>query len=174
MSLKSQYTTANGRTIFVTPSARHHLAAHPEVSAVLEEAMLRLDPIAGRFLRREVDLGRVLGRSGCVETRPIAFDEPALFAQRIGRQKPSRVIVGAPGPECRTVVIIAQPNPKRDGHNLMTAYVGTLAPREPWDPSLRPSEKITSVKFWCRHALVYDESVMDPPERASWKDILQR
>ena len=36
---------------------------------------------------------------------------------------------------------------------LFTAYGGPVAPREPFDPSLSPEEKVASEAFWAEHAL---------------------
>lgn len=36
---------------------------------------------------------------------------------------------------------------------LFTAYGGPIAPREPLDPNIPPSELVASVRFWKKHAL---------------------
>jgi len=171
-----KYQTADGGTIVVPPKAQEHLRAHPEVDVVLGEAIACITlPRRGEFLAIAVEMGRVVGRSGCVPTAPIHPSEPATFALRVGRDKPSRVVVGVEGPEATTVVILAFAD-KRDARTyvLITAFVGDLAPKEPWDRSMvrGSAEHREALAFWCSHALIWSPDVMGDPFESSWSKIL--
>lgn len=169
------YRTACGGTIIVPPKAEDHLRAHPEVGVILAEVIGRVMlPRDCGFLAVAVNMGRVVGRSGCVKAPRVGFNDPAKFALRVGREKPSRVIVGVEGPEVTTVVILAFPAKELTGtYVLVTAFVGELAPKEPWDRNLGSElERQESLEFWSTHALVFDASVMGGSFESSWGEIL--
>ncbi|MBI3952719.1 MAG: hypothetical protein HY336_02060 [Candidatus Doudnabacteria bacterium] len=170
------YKTACGGTIVVPPKTQEHLRAHPEVEGVLAEAIGRLTlPEGGAFCATEIEMGRVVGRSGCVATPPIGLSDPATFALRVGRDKPSRVVTGCEGPETTKVVVLAFAS-KEDQRTyvLITSFVGELAPKEPWDRSMRPgsTEHQESLDFWCSHALVHSP-VMGEPFESTWTQVLR-
>jgi hypothetical protein len=79
-------------------------------------------------------------------------DKSVEMVVRGGRAGLSRM-VKRPQRPVRTVSIIAGPH---DGEPcvLYTAFGGPVAPREPWDPSLKTAaEKAESEDFWSKHAL---------------------
>lgn len=171
--LRNWYRTQCGGRIVVSLKCRDHLQAHPEVADLLDEAIGQFAlPRDGSFLAREVNLGRVVGRSGCVPAPVITPATPAMFAMRIGREKPSRVVIGE-GIETTTVVVLAFAG--RDGdYVLITSWIGSLAPKEPWDTSMAPdsAEAGESLDFWSRHALVHDPEVMGETFESSWQEII--
>lgn len=173
--LQREYTTACGGRIVVPRKTADHLRAHPEVVPHLPEAIGRVQlPDGGAFLRVAVEMGRLVGPSGLVKTAPIRLDEPATFARRIGRDQASRVVVGEQGPEVSTIAVLAFVD-KADfsTYVLITAFVGDLAPREPWDPNFESdAERKEALEFWSRNALVYDPSVMDEPFQSTWAEII--
>ena len=171
-----EFKTACGGMILVPPKAQEHLRAHPEVGKLLAEAIGQLLlPPRGKFLAVEVEMGRVVGRSGCVPTAPIGPRDSGAFALRVGRERPSRVIVGVEGPETTKVVVLAFPaREEARTYVLVTSYVGVLAPKEPWDRRLAPgsSQHHESLDFWCSHALVYSPEVMGEVFASSWDEVL--
>ena len=172
-----RFQTSCGGTMVVPTAAQEHLRAHPEVGELLAEAIGRLSlPIGGAFCAAEVEMGRVVGRSGCVPTTPISRGYPATFALRMGRDKPSRVAVGVEGPETTKVVILAFAS-KEDQRQylLVTSFVGELAPKEPWDRSLilGSREHHESIDFWCQNALVYSPGVMGEVFESWWEEVLK-
>jgi len=173
--LRNSYTTACGGQLVIPWKTREHLLAHPEVGELLEEVagLLRL-PSDGSFLATEVNLGRIIGRSGCVATTPITSSTPTLFASRVGRDKPSRVVVGELGPEVSTVVVLAFADRDVEGqYVLITSFVGQLAEKEPWDRTIRSqAEAERALGFWSCHALAHDPAVMDNPFVSTWQEIL--
>lgn len=166
--------TSCGGQIVVPSKTALHLRAHPEVEGLLGEVCERLAlPKDSSFLRCEVETGRIVGLAGCVEARPVKVDEPATFAKRIEHSGPSRVVV-ARGVETSKVSLLAFPS-REDVRTyvLITAWVGSLAPKEPWDPNIASElERRESLEFWCTHALVYDQSVMGEPFTSSWSEWL--
>ncbi|MEZ4103970.1 MAG: hypothetical protein R3B60_01655 [Candidatus Paceibacterota bacterium] len=119
-------------------------------------------------------MGRVVGRSGRVKTPLIGIEDKALFAQRIGRDKPSRVIVGE-GEETTKVTILAFPSREEIGvYVLVTSWIGTLAQKEPWDPMIKTKQEYQRcLQFWCSNALVWNSVVMSEPFESSWEEILK-
>jgi len=172
-------TTCGGR--LVLPSyVIEHLRAHPEVLDLLEELGELLElPRDGSLVLRTVDFGRVIGRSGAVETAEVGLDEPAMFAQRVGRTLPSRVEQGLEGPEVATLVVVAGAMPRQEEagvYRLYTCYIGAeVAPKEPNDPTLtRGSKEFDQALAWWRsHALVYaEDSGWEPPFVSTWREVL--
>lgn len=169
------YKTACGGTIIVPPKAEDHLRAHLEVLAPLPEAIGLVElPKDGSFLAVEVEMERVVGRSGCVATPRIGLTDPAYFALRVGRERPSRVILDVEGPETTKVVVLAFASKESARmYILVTSFVGELAPKEPWDRNIKSQEELQeSLDFWCSHALAYDRSVMGEPFASTWRQVL--
>lgn len=168
----SEHKTACGGTIVIPRKAEDHLRAHPEVLEILPEVIGKVSlPQDGSFLAEAVEMGRCVGVSGRVSTPAIGLDEPATFAQRVGRTRPSRVIVGVEGPEVSTVVVLAFPSREEKGtYVLVTSWVGDLAPKEPWDAT--PGEFQEALAFWSSNALVWDSAVMSEPFESTWAEVL--
>lgn len=166
-------TTLCGGTIVITDKVIEHLGAHPEVTTILEEAIKRVSlPTDGSKLSEKVEMGRIVGRSGCALTISIKTSDTALFALRRARRKASRIVLDHVGPEVSYLAVIAGPTDNPKEYKLYTAFVGEPAPKEPWDSSLTDEERPESIRFWTTHALIYDEAVMDAPFRSTWDDIL--
>lgn len=170
-----KFKTACGGIIVVPRKAEDHLVAHPEVRDLLPKAIGRMTlPRDGTFLSTEVEMGRIVGRSGCVQTPPVTLTDRALFAQRVGRDKPSRVIVGE-GEQTTKVVVLAFPSREEARtYVLVTSWVGGLAAKEPWDQNIRSQrEHQDCLQFWCSHALVWDSAVMSSPFEGTWEEVLK-
>lgn len=167
--------TKCGSRITISERAQEHLLAHPDIWRFLPEATNKIVLPSNRsVLAIEVELGRVIGRSGCVSTPVIGIDDKAAFAVRLARLAPSRVAVGAIGLEVRHLVVKARPTDQPGVYSLVTAYVGDLAPREPHDPTLTPEEQRASLEFWMTHALVYDPAIMGPVIETCWSEVLRQ
>lgn len=172
-----KFKTACGGVIVIPRKAEDHLVAHPEVRNLLSEAIGRVALPRngnGAFLSTEVEMGRVVGLSGCVQTLSVGMNDRTVFALRVGRDRPSRVIVGE-GEETTKVVVLAFPERgEADTYVLVTSWVGSLAPKEPWDPNIRnDAEYQECLRFWCSHALVWDPAVMSEPFESSWAEVLR-
>lgn len=169
-------TKCKGR-IIIPASTQEHMRAHPESWQLLPEAVGRLDlPKDGSELSIEFDFGRIIGRSGCIETPRIGFNQVSFFAMRLARAFPSRVVMGEDGPEIRHMTIKAVPAPHERVHSyqLITAYIGNLAPSEPWHLEQMSFEDFQeSMDFWTTHALTYNPVTMSHPFPSTWTQVLR-
>lgn len=164
------FDTLGGR-IVVPPKAADHLGAHPDVLALLPDACSRLAlPTDGSRLEAEIDMGRPVGRATRVTAPCVGPLEPCLFAQRPGRDGPSRVVQADDPPAVSTLVIVAYQERPRV-YALVTAYVGTRAPAEPWS---RPPgrERDRCLHFWSHEALVQLPEIMGPVFESTWAEVL--
>jgi len=171
----TSYKTGCGGSIYLTEGVREHLKAHPGIIDLIPEIASRVTlPTDSSRLARQVSLGRVVGQSSLLNTKKIGLSETAWFAVRKNRMKASRVGPDAGPADTDLVSIVANPVEKKS-YELVTAWFGAMAPKEPWDPDLAddPSAYDESINFWCRHALVYDPELMRKPFRSSWNNILE-
>ncbi len=168
------YPTACGATVELTEKSLHHLEAHPDVFDILPEAIAKIRfPLGQPFVEIEVDMGRVIGTSGCVPTTRIHPNDKAQFALRKGRTSPSRVITGVSGVSTQKAVVIAK---KIHGnrYSLVTSWIGSLAKKEPWDPAIRsPQQARECLDFWCNHALIHDPEMMGQVFESSWNQVAE-
>lgn len=168
-----KFRSACGGIVEVSERSKRHLEAHPEVAAILVEAIGKAEIGDGAFGELEVDMGRVIGRKSLLTTDCRAADSVMTFALRNGRDFPSRVVAGgAEGANCNTVVIVVK-RTRPGNYVLVTSWVGSLARKEPWDKTIRDQEQLNqSLDFWCRNALIHDPATMGPVFESSWSEIL--
>lgn len=136
-----------------------HLQQHRNVLFHLMDALMKIDTCNQKFIRIAVDLGRPLGRSDCVATNE---SDEIVYAQRKGRPILSRFVKNRVGGPCSLVTVIMVK--KGNVYQLLTAYIGDLAEREPSDSSIRTkSDYEASVAFWKHHALTLEGSEIVGP-----------
>ena len=168
------FKTKCGGSIHLTDSVKEHLEAHPGILGLIPVIASRVIlPIDGSRLTCQISLKRVVGQSSLIETQKIGLSETAWFAIRKNRMKASRIVPDVASVDTEIVSIVANPVEK-NSYELVTAWFGAMAPKEPWDPDLMddPSAYEESINFWCRHALVHDLAVMDEPFESTWEDIV--
>ena len=168
------FKTKCGGSIHLTDSVKEHLEAHQVILGLIPVIASRVIlPIDGGRLTSQISLERVVGQSSLIETQKIGLSETAWFAIRKNRMKASRVVPDAAPVDTEIVSIVANPVEKNT-YELVTAWFGSFAPKEPWDPDLAddPSAYKASINFWCNHALVHDLAVMDEPFRSTWEKVL--
>ena len=168
------FKTKCGGSIHLTDSVKEHLEAHQVILGLIPVIASRVIlPIDGGRLTSQISLERVVGQSSLIETQKIGLSETAWFAIRKYRMKASRVVPDAAPVDTEIVSIVADPVEKNT-YELVTAWFGSFAPKEPWDPDLAddPSAYKASINFWCNHALVHDLAVMDEPFRSTWEKVL--
>lgn len=171
----NQYRTACNGAINISQQAKHHLDAHPNVVEHLHAAIGKIHlPIHRKKFETEIDMGTFIGRAGVVKTAPIQIEDRALFALRTNRKLPSRVAnAGELGDKTSRIVVVARPSLMENQYDLITAWIGTLAKKEPWDGSISERGDFhESLRFWSSTALVYDPAVMRPVFESSWKEVL--
>lgn len=170
-----QYKTACGGTINISNHAENHLAAHSNVLDHLGRAISRLQlPISPGKFEREIDMGQLIGRAGIVRTNPLDLNVRATFALRKNRKFLSRVTaVGELGEETSKIVVIARPGSVATQYELITAWVGALARKEPWDATISNQAEFNEcLSFWSSTALVYEAETMGPVFESSWREVL--
>ena len=166
----TSYKTGCSGSIILTEGVREHLEAHPGILDLIPEIASKVAlPTDGCRLVSQISLGRVVGQSSLINTKKIGLSETAWFAVRKNRMKASRVVPDAGPADTDLVSIIANPIEKKS-YELVTAWFGVMAPKEPWDPDLvdDPVAYEESIYFWCGHALVHDPEVMDEPFESMW------
>ena len=170
----TSYKTECGGTIVVIDETWKHLEAHPRIIDLIPEIASRVTlPTDGSRLASQISLGRVVGQTSLINTKKIGLSETAWFAVRKNRMKASRAVPGAAPVDTDLVSIIANPVEK-DSYELVTAWFGAMAPKEPCDPDLAddPAAYEESINFWCRYALIHNTEIMDDTFESAWDIIL--
>lgn len=136
--------TADGAVVFNRPKS--HM--HDEVNQIIVEALSRVHTLGRPFIEVEVDFGKVIGTSICVET---SEHDCIVFAQRPNRNGLSRFVLDRePVPSTKAMIVLKKAD-DLGGYILITAFIGSKSEVEPWD--LRANKE--SLKFWHSHALVW-------------------
>lgn len=136
-----------------------HFHQHPEVFHYLQEALEKLmkedrlsDLQEKGMVKISLDFGYSLGTSDCIETTP---EDEIFYAQRRGRSTFTRFVKNRVAPECSTLTMVLAQGNKPNRINVVTAYVGYQAEKEPLDGSIKNRDDFEkSVEFWKTHALI--------------------
>jgi hypothetical protein len=152
-----RWQLGSGEVVIDRPDS--HVATHPSVLPLLSEALSRIYSEGRDNIVEEVDLGRVVGETICVETRD---GDDIVYAQRPNRFGLTRFVKNRQ-PEPCSVVTVCLNKAENNGHFILaTAYVGHRTPAEPWDTEWASEQ---SVPFWNTHALIWDkEAIMHGTE----------
>jgi hypothetical protein len=129
---------------------------HRDVLHLLAEAVSKVD--FSKFddiVRGQVDMGRIVGSTACVRTSPT---DQIVYARRVGRDQDTRFVMNREHEPTRFVSFIATKKRK----TLITAYFGTLSPREPWDKFNNPQDRYEAIAFWEQHTLVFGSQEVLP------------
>ena len=151
---------ANGSKVFMGYKCAQHMEAHSEVSLVdIREALSKIDMKGETFYINHVDLGRVVGKSGCV---PITPKDKVRMYYRKNREGMTPFVFGREPVPTSCIVVGVCYDARQARYKLVTAFYGNLATREPWDRNIEsPEERAACVEFWNTHALIYDEAAID-------------
>lgn len=129
-----------------------HMRQHASVLPLLKEIIPNMTLAdKGGFIKTSIDMGRVVGVCDCVPTTQ--YDE-IVYAQRVGRPGKTRFVKNRKPQPCSHVAVVL----KRvgDKFKLLTGFIGQVAEREPFDPSIRSDVDYMKAKhFWDNHALVW-------------------
>ena len=130
---------------------RYQSHLHGQVKALLSEVLSKIETKQKPFLKETIDLGRIVGKSICVETN--AEDE-IIHAQRKGRNGPTRFVKNREAEPCSNVTVVLKKAQEFRKYILVTAFFGDSPEPEPWDRNATPQ----SEKFWSTHALLWEEN----------------
>lgn len=173
--IKAEYLTADGGHMIADEETKKIISTHTDVVDLLEEAigLVQLPEYPIHRLKITVDIGRIVGRDGCVNTTLISPETETLFAWRQHRPGPSRVIQTV-GNETTKITIKAAGTENPHVYRLLSAYIGEPAIEEPWHTKIQPgsTEERQSLNFWCSHALVWDQRTMGEPFVDTWIRVL--
>lgn len=137
---------------------------HVDVNAILPEALEKIESQGRSFIVEEIQMGRIIGKTTCVVTKP---DDQIIYAKRPKRFGYTRFVKNRQPEICSSVVVIlktADGEMDRGKYVLITAFVGGKSEPEPWDRNATNNSK----KFWDEHALVWgSEPIIEGTEIAT-------
>lgn len=132
-----------------------HMQQHADVFQHLQRALDFLQQYcvypSHNIVAYEAVLDRVVGTCACVET---TAEDDVVYAVRSQRQGRAMRFVRNRNPEMTNRITVVLKSVS-GGYQLLTAYYGSPAPREPNDPSLSRSEREEAIQFWNTHALTW-------------------
>ncbi len=135
---------ASGEEVRDRPNS--HL--HNGIVSLLPEALLSIEAKGRNFIVEEIDMGRIIGETICVATRP---SDTVVYAKRPKRFGLTRFVKDRQAEPCQSVVVILKKAEDANVFILITAFVGSMAEPEPWDRNATKK----SYDFWNSHALVW-------------------
>lgn len=152
----------NGKKVYDTKNS-HWQSAHKIVTQeLLQEAFDKIEINEEQNLFVDsIDMGRVIGKTYCVQTSEL---DQVFKARRNGRAGETPTVINKAPADCSKLAIVLNKNDEKS-YILATTYIGEITPMEPWDPTLlqtNDEQKIQESKeFWATHALVYDRTAID-------------
>lgn len=155
------FKTKNGRKITVTQGTMNHMKAHQDVDmAVVDEALKKIN-FVGDFFIGSVDMGRIIGKTSCVEVKPT---DEVIYFYRKNRSGKTPFVKNRVPIDTKNITICLKKDWKSGRPILVTAYYGDRAPMEPWDARRKGcnAKEIEECDiFWKSHALIYDVNSID-------------
>lgn len=135
---------------------RFNTHLHPEIELLLPEALLKIESKGRKFLREQIDFGRVVGTTTCVWTK---LGDKIIYAKRPRRFGLTRFVKNRPPEPTQFLSIILKVGDIETGkYVLVSAYIGELGEPEPWDRNVSEN----SVRFWNSHALIWSSEETIP------------
>jgi hypothetical protein len=134
---------------------RHGSHLHNGLNSLLSRALNDIICSGKAFLVEEVDFGRIIGETVCVET---GSEDQIVYAKRPKRCGHSRFVLNRTPEPCSSMVILLKKAEEDDFYVCITAFIGHKAEPEPWD---RNATEKSSV-FWSNHALIWGQEEIIP------------
>jgi len=140
LGAKVMMRTSDGYSVIDRPNSHNHLPL-----AILKEAVGKVTMAGAAFQKTVVDMGRIVGKTECVETTD---DDEIVYSTRPGRKGPTRFVLNREPEDTQFINVIL----KRadEGYVLISAFFGGNAEPEPWDRHATQA----AVDFWATHALI--------------------
>jgi hypothetical protein len=162
------YPSGNGTRILITQETVDHMKAHPIELNLLKQAFLGLEIDNGKWFVGTTDLGRIVGKSMCLETEPIDIDQQVLFGFRHNRKTATRCIRGE-GIDTSCITVVLRKGRYQD-YFMVSAWAGSKAMPEPTHITQKDR-----IEYWSTHALVYEENNFDgEPFFSTWREVLRK
>ena len=117
----------------------------------IEDAIRQIQT-SGTYVRRTMDLGRIVGISALVEEPD---ESKVYYAPRGKRAGLSRLVDREGTPTSVITVILCQDKNNGNRWTAVSIFPGEQGEREPWDASIQddPEAIARSKSFWATHAL---------------------
>lgn len=127
---------------------------------ILEKAIETINAQGKEAIKEQVNFDGVLGLNMCVE---VDENDDVVMVFRKGRLGETPMVKNRNPKECSSIIVIAQKEAESsDDYQLLTSYVGELAEKEPWDPTIKDEDERKKCKnFWASHALIYNDDLID-------------
>lgn len=158
--------SANGIDVFIDPNSTNigvHTVENPELMDLVKEGLSQ-SMVSGENVALEIDMGRIIGITNCIETTE---DDEVIFARRIGRTSYSRFVKNREPEETNILAIIL--HKKLRGYNLWSAWCGKLVPTK-----RDITGKMRTIEgFWDNHALVYDPKIIEPGSERQSRPVVE-
>jgi hypothetical protein len=135
-----------------------HVASHKAVQPLLAETLSRVDTRGRAEFCEEINFGRIMGETICVTTTSDGEGDEIVYAKRPGRRGLTRFVKNRQ-PEPTGSVTACFKGTTGGAYLIMTAFIGSRAPAEPWDRRWATAESRT---FWSSHALVWGKEETIP------------
>lgn len=133
---------------------------HDGVRALLPRVLSHTRSSGREMIIREFWFETSVGNSTCVSTRD---EDEIVYARREGREGLTRFVKNRQPMPCRCVTVILRRRCDSGAYEVMTAYIGQRAPREPC-----PKAGSEAFEFWSTHALVWgSEPVVEGTETST-------
>lgn len=141
-----------------------HFNQHPNVLENIPEAIEKIvhelkSEKNGSFIKKTVDLGKVIGKREAIE---LNGDEKIFYAQRIGRKTLTKFVSGVKAEDCSAITFVVS-KVSENKFRIITAYIGYSAEKEPLDPAIKTEEEFNRAKkYWDKTAMIEGMQVIYP------------
>ena len=128
----------------------------------VKEAVSKIKTELGECEFLTIDLGRPVGKCGCVEVTDENRDKVRML-YRPGKSGRTPVIINGKSQMTHYVSVgIKHDKNDRDKYHVFAAYYGLHGNREPWDKNITSEEERQEcTEFWKNHALVMSPRFID-------------
>jgi hypothetical protein len=153
--------------IIISKKCREHMGAHKkdffrnweeELNYIQADSLIH--SLTKDFEVMTIELSKPTGFSALVETTE---KDDVVYAKRVGRETYTRFVKNKEKEITSNLVVILKRNKfNPEEYYLITMYPGTESLKEPEDINISSKDELLkSIDFWNRHALIYDESIID-------------
>ena len=167
--------------IIVTNKLRKHMECHADEFIEEWEKLLKKLQREGAFSELinpfeilQIDTSEIVGVCSLHKTDS---KDDIIYAKRKGRDIYTRFVKGKQKQEVNSIVVILKQNAyKPEEYYVVTAYPGFKSCKEPQDSNIKDKGELKEcLAFWRKHALVYDESMIDTgsiTDQCPWDNLI--
>ena len=94
----------------------------------------------------------------------VTEEDEVVMAYLKGKNNPMPMVKNRQGEPCSCMTVMIRKEKGMENHyTLVNAYIGQRAVMGSWDKKLTPGSKEMneSIQFWERHALIFDEQLVE-------------